>query len=74
MLPTTRPPQKFEAGTGHIADAVGLGAAVDYLQGNGLGAAHARKATLMAYTRRQLGPCTGIAAAGTHERRQRRST
>ena len=27
-----RPPHKFEAGTGNIADAVGLGAAIDYLQ------------------------------------------
>jgi len=27
-----RPPSRFEAGTGNIADAVGLGAALDYLQ------------------------------------------
>ena len=26
-----RPPARFEAGTGNIADAVGLGAALDYL-------------------------------------------
>ncbi len=27
------PPDRFEAGTGNIADAVGLGAAIDYLDG-----------------------------------------
>ncbi|GAQ51357.1 SufS family cysteine desulfurase [Streptomyces acidiscabies] len=48
------PPQKFEAGTGHIAGAVGLGAAVDYVQSVGLDAAHAYEAALVAYARRQL--------------------
>ncbi len=31
-----RPPARFEAGTGNIADAVGLGTALDYLSGLGL--------------------------------------
>ena len=30
------PPEKFEAGTGTIADAVGLGAAIDYLETIGM--------------------------------------
>jgi cysteine desulfurase / selenocysteine lyase len=30
------PPQRFEAGTGNIADAVGLGAAIDYLDRVGI--------------------------------------
>ena len=30
------PPGRFEAGTGNIADAVGLGAAIDYLQAIGM--------------------------------------
>ena len=30
------PPDRFEAGTGNIADAVGLGAAIDYLDRIGL--------------------------------------
>lgn len=30
------PPTRFEAGTGNIADAVGLGAAIDYLQHLGM--------------------------------------
>ena len=49
------PPQKFEAGTGHIAGAVGLGAAVDYLESIGLDAAHAHETALVAYARQRLG-------------------
>ena len=30
------PPERFEAGTGNIADAVGLGAALDYVEGIGM--------------------------------------
>jgi cysteine desulfurase / selenocysteine lyase len=30
------PPARFEAGTGNIADAVGLGAAIDYLDRVGM--------------------------------------
>ncbi|MFD4561595.1 aminotransferase class V-fold PLP-dependent enzyme [Streptomyces sp. NPDC058469] len=48
------PPQKFEAGTGHIAGAIGLGAAVDYLESIGLDAAHAHETALVAYARRRL--------------------
>ncbi|MGX9884285.1 SufS family cysteine desulfurase [Streptomyces sp. NPDC002276] len=48
------PPQKFEAGTGHIAGAVGLAAAVDYLESIGPDAAHAHEADLLAYARRRL--------------------
>ena len=32
----TDPPQRFEAGTPAIAEAIGLGAAVDYLTGLGM--------------------------------------
>jgi cysteine desulfurase/selenocysteine lyase len=48
------PPQKFEAGTGHIAGALGLGAAVDYLESIGLDAAHAHERALVAYARHRL--------------------
>ena len=48
------PPQKFEAGTGHIAGAIGLGAAVDYLESIGLDAAHAHETALVAYARHRL--------------------
>ncbi|MFJ9246624.1 aminotransferase class V-fold PLP-dependent enzyme [Streptomyces sp. NPDC101776] len=48
------PPQKFEAGTGHIAGAIGLGAAADHLESIGLDAAHAHERALVAYARHRL--------------------
>ncbi len=33
---TSAPPTRFEAGTGNIADAVGLGAALDYVERIGI--------------------------------------
>ena len=42
-------PWKFEAGTPPIAEAIGLGAAVDYLQGLGLDAVRAHEQALTAY-------------------------
>jgi cysteine desulfurase / selenocysteine lyase len=42
-------PWKFEAGTPPIAEAVGLGAAVRYLEGVGLERIHAHEAALTAY-------------------------
>ncbi len=58
-------PQKFEAGTPNIADAVGLAAAVEYLTRIGLERVHAHEAELVSYAVelcnqipefRQLGP------------------
>ncbi|HTW18832.1 MAG TPA: cysteine desulfurase [Mycobacteriales bacterium] len=43
------PPHKFEAGTPPIAQAVGLGAAVDYLSALGMPAVHAHEQALTAY-------------------------
>jgi cysteine desulfurase/selenocysteine lyase len=42
-------PHKYEAGTPPIAQAVGLGAAVDYLSGLGMDAVHAHEQELTAY-------------------------
>lgn len=42
-------PNKFEAGTGHIAGAVGLGAAIDYLTNLGLGKIEMHEKSLMSY-------------------------
>ena len=42
-------PWKFEAGTPPIAEAIGLGAAIAYLEGVGLEAIHAHEARLTAY-------------------------
>jgi len=62
-------PWKFEAGTSNIADAVGLGAAVDYLSGVGMGwiRAHERSLTHYALVRlRELEP-RGLAIYGPRE-------
>jgi cysteine desulfurase/selenocysteine lyase len=47
-------PWKFEAGTPPIAEAVGLGAAVDYLNGLGMSAVRAHEQALTAYAMRAL--------------------
>ena len=48
------PPAKFEAGTPPIAEAVGLGAAVDYLEGLGMENVRAHEIQLTAYAMRTL--------------------
>jgi cysteine desulfurase/selenocysteine lyase len=47
-------PMKFEAGTGNIADAVGLGAALDYVLALGREAICAHEHMLIAYAEHQL--------------------
>jgi cysteine desulfurase/selenocysteine lyase len=47
-------PWKFEAGTPPIAEAVGLGAAVDYLEAMGMGAVRAHEQALAKYAMRVL--------------------
>ncbi len=47
-------PHKFEAGTPDIAGVIGLGAAVDYLQGIGMEAIGAHEAKLLSYGTRAL--------------------
>ncbi len=49
------PPQKFEAGTPHIAGAIGLGAAVDYLAKLGHDALRQHELALTAYALEKLG-------------------
>ncbi|WP_228563035.1 cysteine desulfurase [Catenulispora rubra] len=49
------PPQRFEAGTAHIAGAIGLATAIDYLASIDLSAARSHEASLHAYARTQLG-------------------
>ena len=48
------PPQRFEAGTPAIVEAIGLGAACDYVASIGLDAIHAHEARLVAATREAL--------------------
>ena len=47
-------PWKFEAGTPPIAETIGLGAAVDYLEGLGMQAVRAHEVSLTAYALRTL--------------------
>ncbi|MCP1242936.1 SufS family cysteine desulfurase [Acetobacter lambici] len=58
-------PEKFEAGTPDIAGAVGLGAAVDYLQGLGLPAIAAHEHALLDYATQQFERLRGVRIIGT---------
>lgn len=48
-------PQRFEAGTPAIVEAIAFGAAADFLTGHGLAAIHAHEARLVAMARAELG-------------------
>jgi cysteine desulfurase/selenocysteine lyase len=62
-------PHRFEAGTPNIAGAVGLAAAVDYLEGLGREAIFAHDAELAAYARQRLeNDVPGIRVLGPAER------
>jgi len=58
-------PGKFEAGTPNIAGAIGLGAAVDYLQGIGMDKVAAWEASLLAYGTERLAQVEGFRMIGT---------
>lgn len=58
-------PAKFEAGTGNIADAVGLGAAIDYLSEVGMERIEAFERTLTQYMMEGLGRVPGLTLIGT---------
>jgi len=57
-------PYKFEAGTPAIAEAVGLGAAVDYLTSIGMGAIAAHERELIAYALERLEEVPGVRVYG----------
>ena len=57
-------PHRFEAGTPAIVEAVGLGAAVDYLTGLGLDNIHAHEDGLLAYATQRLGAVPGLTIHG----------
>ncbi|WP_336279287.1 aminotransferase class V-fold PLP-dependent enzyme [Bartonella sp. CB175] len=48
------PPSRFEAGTPPIVEAIGLAAAIDYIQREDKNAIHAHEATLLAYAHEKL--------------------
>ncbi|PPE73389.1 cysteine desulfurase [Solimonas fluminis] len=58
-------PARFEAGTGNIADAVGLGAALDYLERLGLENVAAYEHDLLEYATSLLRPIPGLRLIGT---------
>jgi len=60
-------PYKFEAGTPNISGAVGLGAAVDYLQSLGMENVSRYENELLAYLTEQLQAVDGIRLIGTAE-------
>ena len=59
------PPHRFEAGTPPIVQAIGLGAAVEYVEGIGHEAAEAHEAELTAYALERLGRINSLRLIGT---------
>jgi len=59
------PPFRFEAGTGNIADAVGLGAAIDYVMGIGLENISRHEHELLVYATEGLCQVPGLTLIGT---------
>jgi cysteine desulfurase/selenocysteine lyase len=64
-------PHKYEAGTPPIAQAVGLGAAVDYLNDLGMDAVHAHEQQLTAYLLDGLSRIDGLRVIGPTTTEQR---
>jgi len=59
------PPGRFEAGTGSIGDAVGLGAAIDYVMAIGLENIQRYEHELRLYAEGELGRVPGLTLIGT---------
>ena len=58
-------PNKFEAGTPNISGGIGLGAAVDFLSGMDLDAAHAHEEALLRHATATLNKIHGLRIVGT---------
>ncbi|HLV94786.1 MAG TPA: cysteine desulfurase [Candidatus Acidoferrales bacterium] len=58
-------PYKFEAGTPHVSGAIGLGAALDYVNGLGIGEIAAHEEELLAYATAALSAVPDIRLIGT---------
>ena len=58
-------PSRFEAGTGNIADAVGLGAAIDYVTRLGMEAIHQYETYLLHYATMLMRDVPGLRMIGT---------
>jgi len=59
------PPARFEAGTPHIAGAVGMAAAIDWMTGVGLDRIAAHEHDLLAYASERMGALAGVRLVGT---------
>ena len=59
------PPERFEAGTGNIADAVGLGAAIDYVEAIGMEVIARYEHELLVYATERLLTVPGLKLIGT---------
>ncbi len=59
------PPQRFEAGTGSIADAVGLGAAIEYIERIGMDVIDRYEHELLVYGTQRLATVPGLTMVGT---------
>ncbi len=59
------PPARFEAGTGNIADAVGLGAALDYVMKIGMDVISRYEHELLGYATERLATVPGLHMIGT---------
>lgn len=62
-------PYKFEAGTPHIAGAIGLGAAIDYLESIGLAQIAMHEGELLCYATGALSAVPGLRLVGTASRK-----
>ena len=58
-------PNKFEAGTPHVAGAIGLGAAIDYVRGIGIGAIAAHEDALLKHATERVSRVPGLRIVGT---------
>ena len=63
------PPARFEAGTPNIADAIGLGYALDFVQSIGIHNIEHHEHELTEYAREQIGRIPGITIMGNPKRR-----
>ncbi len=65
------PPQRFEAGTPNVAQAIGLGAAVDYLSAIGMENIAAYEHQLTAYALERIGALDDVRIVGPTDARER---
>jgi len=61
------PPARFEAGTPHIVGAVGLHAAIEWVEGIGMDAIHAHECVLVSETRAALSAIPGVTLYGPED-------